>query len=271
MEKIINLSEEKIIHYSQRVEEIRSRENLIYKNYESIKRLPKIISPKSMNLDYFKNMNIKQLPKLNISPKNMSFKNEYFLKDNLIKQHSKNHSSVLYNSISLNQKIPITDRSSYLSPRLSSRPMETLLTEESRGSLKSIFCALNENDEFKELKIKSAYFKSLKKQVGKNNQLKRIVQTKNFKLMNESENRMELGSEKFSEMKCFEYIFSKLAPTDYLEMKKKIQIINILRKKCSLLVFLSYSLKYFFFRSSNHNQMDIALFHLLLIKKIHFQ
>lgn len=212
MNEVITYAEEKLGHYRKRIEEINNREDLIYKNYEFTKKLPKI-SPKASE-------------------------NSYYMKDIYHKKQSKAISINLPHSIFRNA---ITDRSrnnnsGVFNPSLLSfeKHEKTLPTEESLESLPSLYYSSIQNDDnIRVIKDVSGYYKNLKKEIGNKQNAKRMFNKRSLNIMNQCEFRLENKLEKFSDVNCYKFLLSKLAPRDHEEIKKKIEILQIVRKKIS--------------------------------------
>lgn len=204
MNEVIIYAEEKLNHYRKRIEEINNREDLIYKNYEFTKKLPKI-SPRPQE-------------------------NSYYMKEIYHKKQSKAISINLPHSIS---RIAITDRSGNFNPSLLSfeKHEKTLQTEESPESFQSLYYSSIQNDEnLRVIKDVSGYYKNLKKDIGNKQNAKRMFNKKSLNIMNQCEFRLENKFEKFSDVNCYNYLLSKLAPRDNEEIKKKVEILQTVRK-----------------------------------------
>ena len=212
LNQVVACAKEKLNHYRNRIEEINNREDLIYQNYELSKKLPKIF-PKASEKSYY-------------------VKGAYYRKQ------SKAVSINLPHSIS---RIAITDRSRInnsgtFNPSLLSfdKQEKNVMTEESRESLQSLYYSINQNDDnLKKIKEVSGYYKILMNDIGNKQNVKRIFNKKNLNIMNQCEFRLENKFEKFSDVNCYQYILSKLAPRDNEEIKKKIEILQTVRKKMS--------------------------------------
>ena len=152
----------------------------------------------------------KKLPKIEIAT------HGYFIKGN----HSKSSKNL---SLQMNKNVPNTERSFAHLSRKSRN-----LTE---ASPKSILNSSENCEDLKRLKKASISLTNLKKKVGNLMNFQSILKKRNLKFMNECEHRMEIATERFSELKCFEFLCAKLAPRGYEEMKKKIRIIHMIRKK----------------------------------------
>jgi len=195
-------AKEKLEHYKKRIEEIKNRENLIYQNYEIAKKLPKIIhSPKSSE-------------------------NAYFLKEIYHKPKPTSISATLRNSISQ----AFNSERSKLNVHSFDKKEKNLLTEESGESIQSMYSASQNDENLRKIKEVSGYYKNLKQDIGNKQNVKKIFNKKSLNIMNECEFRLE-NKERLSELSCYNFILSKLAPKDYEEIKKKIQILQISRKK----------------------------------------
>ena len=206
---MITYAEEKLDHYRKRIEVINNREDLMYKNYEFTKKLPKI-SPKASESPYY-------LKEIYRKKQSLSRNLPHSISRIAITDRSRNNNSGVFNNPSL----------------LSFEKHEkTLPTEESLESFQSLYYSSIQNDDnLRIIKDVSGYYKNLKKEIGNKQNAKRMFNKKSLNIMNQCEFRLENKLEKFSDVNCYKFLLSKLAPRDHEEIKKKIEILQTVRRK----------------------------------------
>lgn len=208
--KILNevkaFANEKLRYYQKRVHEIMERENNIYFNYENLKRFQR---KKQYSLKNFQNY--KLLPSSE--------------RKNIAKPLTKMFS-------------PIDSPKAFITERSFSQAKEELIENSKNFQREDTIISLtNHNSNYpindyalKPIKEVQDNFKNLIKKIGKEDTLQKIIKKKQINSMDMCERQMIDKSLIFSERKCYNFLLSKLAPTHYEEINKKIKILERIMK-----------------------------------------
>lgn len=203
-----SFANEKLKYYQKRIKEILEREKTIYFNYEVLKQFQR---KKQYSLKNFQDYKL------------------------LSASERKNTIKPLKNIISPidSPKAFITERSYNQTKEESNENSKNIRTEENVKTLKNHYQYLPINDDMlKPIKEVQDNFKNLINKIGKTNNLQKIIKKKQINSMDMCERQMVDKSLILSERKCYNFLLSKLAPSHYEEINKKINIMErILKKK----------------------------------------
>ena len=110
-----------------------------------------------------------------------------------------------------------------------------MLTEESRGSLKSVYSMLQNDENSRKMKEVSGYLKALKQELGNKQNASRLFEKKKLSIMDECELRLKnngsLSLENLSDVHCYQFVLSRLAPSDFENIRNRVRIMQVARKK----------------------------------------